>query len=318
MAIRQRSISLPIVLASISVALSIALLVGWTLLLARYIDLTREVGAGVSYMVLGIISFVSIMVIMILIAVFLVREILDSRKQIRFIDSVTHELKSPLASMRLSAETLSSRKVSDDQRDKLQDMILDDIDRLSLFIEDILHAGRLEMKSEPLDRQRIDLAEFCRENATPILRRYGMSWDQFHIRVPDDLVLYTDRAILLTVFNNLVDNACKYSEKPRRVRLTADRISKGRVQIRVEDEGIGIAPKELKRVKRRFYRVPDEDVRTRHGSGLGLYVVNGYARRLGGSMEISSPGRGKGTTVKVVLPIGDKPEQKSGKQEAHD
>lgn len=305
MAERRRSISLPIVLASISVALSIALLVGWTVLLSNYIDLTREVGAGVSYMVLGIISFVCIMVIMILIAVFLVREILDSRKQIRFIDSVTHELKSPLASMRLSAETLATRKLTAEQREKLQRIILSDIDRLTLFIEDILYAGKLEMRAEPIERRRIDLDVFFAESAGPIIRRYDMSPEQLSLSIPDDLVVYSDRAILLTIFNNLVDNACKYSESPKKVKVTAE-LQKGRkVRIAFEDNGIGIAPKELKRVRRRFYRVPSENVRRRHGSGLGLYVVNGYVRRLGGDMQIRSSGLGKGTIVTVTLPQGE-------------
>lgn len=305
MAERRRSISLPIVLASISVALSIALLVGWTVLLSNYMALTREVGAGVSYMVLGIISFVCIMVIMILIAVFLVREILDSRKQIRFIDSVTHELKSPLASMRLSAETLATRKLTSDQREKLQSMILNDIDRLTLFIEDILYAGKLELRSEPVERRRIELKAFFEEFSGPIIRRYSMTPEQLTFSISDDLVIFSDRAILLTIFNNLVDNACKYSEPPKHLKIRADLQGRRKVRIGFEDDGIGIATKELKRVRRRFYRVPSEDVRRRHGSGLGLYVVNGYVRRLGGDMHIRSRGLGKGTTVEVTLPLGE-------------
>lgn len=306
MKVRRRSISLPIVLASISVVLNIALLVGWTLLLSRYIDLTREFGAGVSYMVLGIISFVVIMTIMVLIVVFLVREILDSRKQIRFIDSVTHELKSPLASMRLSVETLATRALNEQQKQQVQAMLIDDLDRLGLFIDDILHAGRLEMRSEPLERVRIPLREFVIEHAAPILRRYQMDPGQLDVGIDEDLVLYSDQAILLTIFNNLLDNACKYSEPPRWVRVVARRVGRSRLTLSVEDRGIGIAPKEIKRVERRFYRAPSEDVRKRHGSGLGLYVVSGYASRLGGSVTVRSPGLGQGTTVELTLPMSNK------------
>ena len=302
MALRQRSISLPIVLASVAVLLSIALLVGWTVVFSNYIVDTRSVAGGVSLLVLGIISFVIIMVVMIVIAVFLVREILDSRKQYRFIDSVTHELKSPLASMRMSAETLSNPRLQPEQRDRLREMILNDVERLSVFIDDILTAGRLELRSEPLQLTDTDVAVLVSECVENVRRRYLPDVPEIVVRVPDDLTVRTDRTSVATILTNLLDNAVKYSDPPRRVEVTVAMRGESRVVFSVVDNGIGISPKELRRVRRRFYRVASEAVRQRHGTGLGLYVVNGLCSRLDGKLRISSPGEGKGTRMDVTLP----------------
>lgn len=302
MPVRQRSISLPIVLASVAVALSIALLVGWTLVFSRYIILTRDEAGGVSLLVLGIISFVIIMVVMIVIAVFLVREILDSRKQYRFMDSVTHELKSPLASMRLSTQTMGNPRVSDAQREDLRKMVLSDIERLTVLIDDILAASRLESRTQSLNWVDVNLRELAHECLNAVERRYDTDEDAIAIDVPAGLIVRVDRSALYMVLTNLFDNALKYSDRPREIRLSVERMSSGKLQIHVQDRGIGISPRERRRVRRRFYRVPSESVRQRHGTGLGLFVVNGLVSRLGGELKIYSEGEGRGTRVTVRLP----------------
>jgi signal transduction histidine kinase len=116
-------------------------------------------------------------------------------------------------------------------------------------------------------------------------------------------VVTTDRAALEIVVNNLIDNAAKYSERPARVEVVARRASDKRVRFEVTDKGIGIDRKNLKRVFHRFYRVEDQEVRQRRGTGLGLFVVWALVKQLGGDVQAFSEGRGKGTTVRVELPM---------------
>ena len=302
MAVRERSISLPIVLASVAVALSIALLVGWTLVFSRYIEVTRETTANVPLLILGIISFVIIMVVMVLIVVFLVREMLESRKHYRFMDSVTHELKSPLAAMRLSAQTLGNPKVTEEQRERLRGMILSDIERLTVVIDDILVAGRLDGMPGQIQWVDVDLREVVDASITAVSRRFETSADDIQNEIPPGAVLRTDRSALDVVVSNLVDNALKYSDVPRYLRVRLVPTAKGAQDLIFEDHGIGIAPAEQRRVRRRFYRVANEAVRLRHGTGLGLYVVNGLVSRIGASFRVHSEGEGKGTTMVVRLP----------------
>jgi len=123
------------------------------------------------------------------------------------------------------------------------------------------------------------------------------------IDIDPDLVVTTDRAALEIVVNNLIDNAAKYSERPARVEVVARRESDEKVRFEVSDNGIGIDQKNLRRVFHRFYRVEDEEVRRRRGTGLGLFVVGALVKQLGGDVQAFSKGRGQGTTVRVELPV---------------
>lgn len=302
MALRKRSISLPIVMASVAVGLSIAMLVGWTFVLSRYIAITKGQAGGVPILVLGIISFVIIMTVMVLIAVFLVREILDGRKQYRFMDSVTHELKSPLASMRLSAQTMANPRVNPEQRERFRRMILADVDRLTSVIDDILVASRLDSMAGKRTLADVHLAELIDDTIEMVARRYDTDDDTIENLVPSSVVLHVDRAALSIVLSNLVDNAVKYSDSPRELRVELFAGRKGGANLCVTDNGVGISASELRGVRRRFYRATRETVRQRHGTGLGLYVVHGVAKRIGAKLHIVSTGTGEGTTMIILLP----------------
>ena len=123
------------------------------------------------------------------------------------------------------------------------------------------------------------------------------------IEVEPDLTVTTDRAALEIVIKNLIDNAVKYSTRPARVEVVGRRDSEGKVLLEVTDHGIGIERKNLKRVFHRFYRVEDQEVRQRRGTGLGLFVVWALVKQLGGRVQASSEGIGHGTTMRVELPI---------------
>jgi signal transduction histidine kinase len=297
-----RSISLPITLASVSVALSIALLVGWTLVIVNSQQTVASLGALL--IASGSVSIGIIMAVLVWFGVFLAREILETQRQTRFVDSVTHELKSPLASLKLCLETQARPDLSDAHRRQLHGMMLEDVERLSVFIEDLLVANRVGGEQRGLTVADVSVAELARRCGETVARRYHLEDVAVLIDVPETMRLNTDATALETVLKNLLDNAVKYSDPPVHVRLAATPLSTGRVQIAITDRGIGIPPKQLKRVFERFYRAPGEAVRARAGTGLGLYVVAALVREMGGRVRAEGGGDGIGTTVVVHLPMG--------------
>lgn len=301
----SRSISTPIVLSSIAVALSIALLVGWTLLIVRNPALAHDIIANRLLLGTGIGGFVVIMTVLVLFSVSLVREIGEVRRQTSFIDSVTHELKSPLAALKLCLETLGRDDLPAEQRERLRGMMLDDVERLTVFIDRVLTATRLGQERVSSPVQEVAVGEVVRRAAAVVVRRSKVGEGAVTVDIADDLVTATDALALSTIVENLIDNALKYSGEaaPPEVRVSA-RAEAGRaVIIEVTDRGIGIPRAQLGRIFERFYRVPEPAVQSRRGTGLGLYVVSELARLLGGKIEARSPGPGRGTTMIVSLPL---------------
>ena len=299
-----RSITVPIAMGVATVALSIALLVGWILVIVRNVELTQRVWANSWLMGGGIVSFAAIMAVLVLFSVFLTREIRASQRQVRFIDSVTHELKSPLASLRLCVETLIRRDLKREQKQEMLGMMLDDIDRLSAFIDDILEASRIRHGRGDLTVAEVQLSQLSQRALRHVQHRYGLEPGEIEADLqPADLILATEPTSLEVVLRNLLDNAVKYSDRPTKVRLRAHQHPEtGAVSFTVIDHGIGIPGEHIGQVFDRFYRVPSEDVSLRRGTGLGLYVASALVRNLGGRLDVHSDGRGKGTTIRFELP----------------
>lgn len=297
-----RSISGPIVLSSVAVALSVALLVGWILVIYRNQVLTQNWEGNAWLMIAGILSFVTIMTVLVLFSVFLAREIREVRRQTSFIDSVTHELRSPLASLRLCLETQAREGLQPSQRQRLREMMLDDVERLSAFIDDILESSRLAHGSVAHGVEAFELAALVRRCIATTAKRHRIERESIVVELPPGLVLHTDPVALEVVLRNLLDNAVKYSDPPREVGLRVSEGPKGGLVLEVRDSGVGIPKAELKRVFERFYRVDDEAVRSRRGTGLGLFVVASLVRGLGGHLQAFSAGSGEGTRMVVTLP----------------
>ncbi len=304
---RRKSISLPITLGAVAVVLAAALLVGWSLLLGQRIAVTEDIGGDVSLLVLGAISFVVIMTVLILFSIYLAREILEVRRQDSFIDSVTHELKSPLASLKLGLETLSRGALDVAQREEIRGMMLDDVDRLASCIDDVLQASLLAHGAALMGAQEIDLGELALRCAASVAARYHLSEASIGVEIPRGTMISSDRAALEIVVKNLLDNAVKYSNNVAAVRLCLSTDRKGRPVLEVHDQGIGIPRPHLRRVFQRFHRVDGEGESRRSGTGLGLFVVAALVRNLGGQVEAASPGTDGGTTVRVTLPAGSRP-----------
>ena len=297
-----RSISLPIILSSVAVALSVALLIGWTLLVVKNPALAHDIFANTVLVSTGVGAFVVIMTVLVLFSVFLVREIREVRRRTSFIDSVTHELKSPLAALKLCLETLGREGLPESQRERLRGMMLDDVDRLSSFIDRILTANRLGQEPEPQELEEIELAALARRVVGVVCRRAKVEESAITIEIPPGLTIESDAVALSTVLENLIDNAAKYSDDAPQITVTAREADAKTVLLEVRDRGIGIPRSHLGRVFERFYRIPDETTRSRRGTGLGLYVVSELVRILGGRIEARSAGAGRGTTMVVTLP----------------
>ena len=307
MARRRRirsSISTPITLGAIAVLVSIALMVGWSFLLGQKIMRSADIAVDVWLLVLGAFSFVLIITVLVLFVISLARGIIEVRKQDTFIDSVTHELKSPLASLQLCLETLGREGLEGNAREQLRTMMLEDVDRLRAFIDDVLEANRLSYaRPGMLNLSDVSLLELAEDCADAVRARHKLSAEEVVVEVDPELVVSTDRAALGIVVKNLIDNAAKYSSRPARVEVKGRRDVDGRMLLEVADNGIGIDKKNLKRVFHRFYRVEDQEVRQRRGTGLGLFVVWALVKQLGGKVQALSEGQGQGTTMRVELPI---------------
>ena len=303
-----KSISTPIILGAVSIVLSVALLVGWTILIASQLGEGTTVTLGVWLLVLGSISFAVIVTVLVLFSVYLAREILEVRRQDSFIDSVTHELKSPLASLRLCLETMARHDLPEDKRESLREMMLDDVDRLTSFIDDVLQASRLAGQNPGINVSDVPLREHVQGLVEAVATRRKVSPEAIVIEIPESMRVVTDEAALAIILKNLIDNALKYSDAAPTVHVRSSRDSRGRAVIEVQDNGIGIAPRELKRVFQRFYRVANPDVRERKGTGLGLFVVWALVKNLGGKVQAVSEGLGHGTTFRVILPPNDQVE----------
>lgn len=299
---RIRSISVPITFGAVTVPLTVFLLVGWTTFTARSMAESGDVVSNVWLLVLGVISLVVIMSVLVMFSIFLAREILEVRRQDGFIDSVTHELKTPLASIKLCLQTLEREGIPTDKREALQRMIHADVDRLAIFIDDVLQASRLAHDDVGMDVDEVHVAKLAQSCADVIAARHKVRAGTVEVKVDPSLVMWTDHAALEIVVRNLIDNAVKYSAAEPHVTIEARRDER-RVYIEVRDRGIGIPKKDLKRIFHRFYRVPAEGVRAKKGTGLGLFVVSALVRNLGGRVEAESEGPGTGALLRVVLPM---------------
>ena len=298
-----RSLSVPITFGAVTVPLSVFLLVGWTTFATRSITDRGELASQAWLVVVGVISLLVITSVLVMFSIFLAREILEVRRQDGFIDSVTHELKTPLASIKLCLQTLEREGLPVDTRAKLQKMMHDDVDRLATFIDDVLQASRLSHGDVGMAVEEVELAALASHCAEVVATRHRLAPGRIEVAIDPALVVSTDAAALEIVLRNLLDNAVKYSNEEPSVRVDARVSPDGeRVEVSVTDHGIGIARQDLKRIFQRFYRVATEPVRARKGTGLGLFVVSALVRNLGGTASAESRGLGHGATMRVSLP----------------
>jgi signal transduction histidine kinase len=292
---RRKSIAFFIVLGAVMVAVAVTLNVGWILLNLREVVL----------MVLGIIFFSGLITGLVLNTIFLIREIRRNEQHDAFINSVTHELKTPIASIRLYLETLKTRDVSEEQQREFYDIMLMDSDRLLKTVEQVLHAGRTGSKGRQLEIRRVDLGLLVRDSIEITRTRHKLGEEALTYTEAvggGSAVTMGDQEELTVAITNLLDNAIKYSRQEVKVRVELISLSDRQLALRITDQGIGIPRSQVRRIFKRFYRVPRRSARRVSGTGLGLFIVRSIAEQHGGRVFAESPGLGKGSTFTVQLP----------------
>ena len=277
------------------VAIAVALNVSWVVLNWRMGVLA----------VLGVIFFLLIIAGMVLNTIFLVHEIRRNEQHDSFINAVTHELKTPVASIRLYLQTLQARELDEAKRREFYRIMLEDSDRLLHTIEQVLRAGSSGPRMRRCGRSWIDLAEVASECVALARTRFHLDGDAltYVSRVPPGgAIVLGDGDELKAAVWNLLDNAVKYSPAGVAIHVALENFDAQRVAVRVTDRGIGISPVELKRIFRRFYRIPASVAVRAKGSGLGLFIVRSVAKKHRGRAFAESLGAGQGSTFTLLLP----------------
>jgi signal transduction histidine kinase len=242
---------------------------------------------------------------LILNTIFLVREIRRNEQHDSFINAVTHELKTPIASIRLYLETLKAREVPPERRREFYDIMLADNDQLLHTVEQVLRAGSLDHRRGYLHKDRLDLADLIRQCTQLARSRYHL--DEHSLRYEENLagerpMVLGDAEELRAVMANLLDNAIKYSFQDVKVSVEVSAADSREVLVKVRDSGLGIPGDQLKRVFKRFYRVPGRDLARVKGTGLGLFIVRSVIKKHGGRVRAESAGEGQGSAFIIQLP----------------
>ncbi len=290
---RQKSIAFFIALGAGLICVIILLYVGWVLLNWRH---------GI-LLLLGALLMTAIISGIVLNTIFLVREIRRNAQHDAFINAVTHELKTPIASIRLYLETLQTRSVDDAKRLEFYRIMVDDSERLLGTIEQVLRTGRIGASSRRLNVSRIDLGRVIEQCVERVRALHKVSPEELQYRPGAPVTIVGDADEVQAAVSNLIDNAVKYSGNDVRVTVETARVEGNYVALRVTDHGPGIEKTELKRIFKRFYRVPGALATRVKGTGLGLFIVRSVAKRHGGRAWAESEGPGHGATFVLQLPI---------------
>ncbi len=306
---QRRSLGLPITLGVVMIVLLAALAAGWVVL-AVYGALASSKWAAVYWTLLtvGSACFVIVLVGVVFYLVLSIKAINLNQRQSNFIDSVTHELKSPIASLKLYLQTLSLHELSREEQARFYRHMLEDVERLDHLFNHLLAAARLDKNAEAREIEDVNLEHVLRQCASSVAAHYNLPQHQLEIRC-EPCYVRARPVDLEMIFRNLVDNAVKYADEIHphvMVELTCE---ENWAVVLVTDNGRGIPRHLRKKIFGRFVRLGLELERKRKGTGLGLYIVQTLVRRLRGRVRVLDGLNGKGTAFEVRLPTRIPPER---------
>ena len=291
--IRRPSFTWPVTLAVVLLTLIVALLVIWIIAQAQ----THQW----AYLTVGTIFLSLILIGVVVYFVLTIKSIRLNRRQANFIDSVTHELKSPIASIKLCLQTLDMREVSLEQQREFFKFMLDDVQRLDALIDHLLIAARLDGVRIEGPLEDVPLEPLLRGCVEEVRRRYTLEEPRVQLELQPCIVRGRTKDLEM-VFTNLLDNAVKYSAKDPQVVIRTDRHGSDQVRVRISDNGKGIGFELRRKLFQRFFRGGTELERTTIGTGLGLYIVKSLVSKMKGRIQVHGHGPLGGATFDVELP----------------
>ncbi|MEZ4757320.1 MAG: HAMP domain-containing sensor histidine kinase [Flavobacteriales bacterium] len=253
-------------------------------------------------MVMGEAAVVLLILLVILWLTFraLRRDLGVARTQRNFLLAVTHELRSPIAAIKLQLQTLARPGLSDPQQATLRNIALSEAERLSGLTDKVLLATKADDGLLPLDPVELDAVQIVRgvveRSRTGNGRSHGI-----HLNAPEQLLITMDEQALRSIAENLVENATKYTPEGTRIEVQVERL-RDQWRLAVSDQGPGIPGPEQARIFEKFYRSGNEETRSAKGTGLGLYIVLRLVQRSGGVITVRS-GSGQGTTFAATFPL---------------
>lgn len=301
----RTSLRWPITLAVVMIGLLVALIVFW---------IVRTFGSW-ALLTIGTVFLVLVLVGVVMYLVISIKEIRLNQRQSNFIDSVTHELKSPIASLKLYLQTLSRRSVTEAQQADFYRFMLGDVERLDGLINHMLDAARLDQMPAETDLADVNLAAVLRSCAETACLRYHLPIETISL----NLATVTVRARPIDVemiFRNLIDNAIKYGGKEPKVEIACQMDGNEMVATQIADNGPGIPAAQRRRIFRRFVRLGNELERSQKGTGLGLFIVQTLVRRLKGKISVRDRSSGPGTLFLIELPVISRPQSEPSTEAA--
>lgn len=298
----RRSIGFPLAVGVVLLLLVLALAVGWQILLVSDVVRATRGLSSLDWVLLiaGGIFFLLVIVGLVWLCAWLVREMRTNQRQRAFLDAVTHEMRTPLASLRLYLDTLARHDPEPGQRRQFLTRMHADVERLDRTVLQVLTAARAEEPGRRATLGVVPLSNLLRDCIAEIRTHHGLP--DAAVRLDGvDAAVRGDAGELAVVFRNLLENAVKYSDDPVEVKVRVETLGEGRVRVEISDRGIGIPSGELRKIFQRFYRAGRDVQRTAAGLGLGLFIVRNLVRRQGGGVVARSEGRGTGSRFVVTL-----------------
>jgi two-component system, OmpR family, sensor histidine kinase SenX3 len=283
------------------IVVAVILTVAWQIL-ANPQTAGRAVGPAraVAYF-FGSLLFLLLIAGLVLIVILLLREVRLNERQSNFVSAVTHELKTPVASLKLYLDTLEYRQVPAERRAEFYRTMRQDIDRLTMTINHVLNAA-MYTDRPVADPRPVDLSRVASRAVDLTLTRFQLPKDAIRVTTPETVRVAGDPEALETALLNLLDNAVKYSKDGLGIEVETWGDADGQAHVRVTDQGIGMSRTHLPFIFTRFYRIGAEVRRTRKGTGLGLFIVRAIVKGHRGTIAADSPGPDRGSSFTISLP----------------
>jgi len=291
---KRRTLHWPITLSAALMVLNVTLMVCWIVLFAQL----NSLGA----LTIGTIAFALVLIGLSFYLFLTIKEIQLNRRQANFVDSVTHELKTPLASIRLYLETLQLRELDEERRSEFYEVMQRQLVRLDTLISHLLEIGRLDAIGHDSEAEDIELEPLLRRCAQAACDRHKCQHEDVFEFDLQKVTIHARPIVLEMIFGNLLDNAIKYGSRQPEVQVTVSTRSRGRIVTRIADNGEGVAPELKKKIFRIFFRGGEELTRQQTGTGLGLYIVRTLVHTLKGRIRVQDRGDQPGSIFEVELP----------------